>query len=124
MVQSLVPPTSPPIREGSFRGEARVGGGLPESRALVGEAGAEPPMTTLCVLSRGIGGKDPTATPVTRAQGRPGPRSRSPAATAKGPGALEFPPASARAREGPQLVALTLWSADWGARERPHTVPA
>lgn len=101
MVQSLTPPTSPPIWEESFRGEARVRGGLPESRAPAGEARAEPPMTTLCVLSRRIGGKDPTATPVTRAQGRPSPRSRSPAATAEGPGALEFPPASARARAPP-----------------------
>lgn len=101
MVQSLAPPASHPGWEESFRGEARVGGGLPGSRARVGEARAEPPMTTLCVLSRGIGGKDPTTTPVARAQGRPGPRSHSPAATAEGPGALEFPPASARAGAPP-----------------------
>lgn len=101
MVQSLAPPASHPGWEERFRGEARVGGGLPGSRARVGEARAEPPMTTLCVLSRGIGGKDPTTTPVARAQGRPGPRSHSPAATAEGPGALEFPPASARAGAPP-----------------------
>lgn len=80
-------------------------------------------MTTLCVLSRGIGGKDPTATPVARAQGRPGPRSHSPATTAEGPGALS---SRRRAREPgrPQLVALTVRGTGWGARERPHTVPA
>lgn len=82
----------------AFRGEARVGGGLPGSRAPVGEARAEPPMTT---LSRGIGGKDPTTTPVARAQERPGRRSHSPAATAEGPGTLEFLPARARAEAPP-----------------------
>lgn len=97
---SRLPPL-PRAGKKAFRGEARVGGGLPGSGAPVGEARAEPPMTTLCVLSRGIGGKDPTTTPVARAPGRPGRRSHSPAATAEGPGALEFPPASARAGAPP-----------------------
>lgn len=94
-------PRLPQAGKKASEGKRGVGGGLPGSRAPSREARAEPPMTTLCVLSRGIGGKDPTATPIARAQGRPGPRSHSPAATAEGPGALEFPPASARVRAPP-----------------------
>lgn len=125
VVQSIVPPTAPPGWVESFRGEARVGGGLPGSHAPAGEARAEPPKTTLCVLSRRIGGKDPHS------------HSRRPCPGASWPALARThlpPPPRAqalwssrrRAREPrrPQLVSLTVRGAGWGARELPHTVPA